>query len=537
MREAAPDKQTILTGKRLAVLVSVLLLAVLAGLRAWSDIFTIAWQDPEQSQVLLALPACIALLCMRRGSLAQAVASTSLLGLIATLIGAGLSWYGYLHATQSLWHFGALLMLVGAAWSVLGDQVVLKALPALIALLAMVPVPNLLRQDIALPLQQLTATGAEFVLVAFGLNVERAGMTLFYQGKPIAIEEACNGMRMVFALALVCYAFVMSLKLNTFSRLLLIGFSPLLAVLCNIIRVVPTVVIYGTVGDSAGDVFHDMSGWAMIVVAALMLLGLIRLLAWAEVPIYADQVQRPVRTPFTPIAAPHWAKQMFAPVGVVLVLSVALSYSLSVPGPDDAKAYHQHIQTIAQSTSNKITGLTAEPIELPEGSLKMLRANTARAIQYTDQASGASGQFLLIQSKDARDLSGHYPPRCYPNVYGYIERQRIPKQWQALGTTLHGFEYTFAQTDQPNAPRWVVMHFFALPNGTTTGSLPQMREAAADYLRRHEGAAQVQMLFSEALTSPQQREQLFIQTLEAHRALILTILGKPEPANVQVANG
>jgi len=521
-----------ITYERLAALVALVALAVAAGYRAWVDIATIGLQDPEQSQVLLAIPAFIALLCFRKESLAKAPVQSSMLGVIAAGVGWAVCFYGYMNAVQSFWHFGALLMVLGAAWAVFGDRKMLAALPAILALVALVPVPNLLRQDIALPLQRMTAAGAEFVLIALHFDVDRMGLTLLYNDKPVTIEEACNGMRMVFALVLVCFTFVMSIRLTLFTRFMLLGFCPLLAVICNIIRVVPTVVIYGEFGDRTGDIFHDVSGWAMIVLAALMLLGLIRLLNWAQVPIYSNH---PPKRPLPPSRkARRGGIQPFAgPVAVALLMVAATLHSLTIPSAADAKPYHRAVALAARQTPIGIDGLEAEPIDLPEGSLKMLRPNTARAVQYNDTFSGTTGQFLLIQSRDARDLAGHYPPRCYPNVYGYIEVDSKQREWTICGRVLHGVEYTFAQSSAPGAPRWVVMHLFALPGGETTGDLTQMRAAAADYLRRHEGAAQVQLLFNEAQASPRQRDQMFEQVLTAHAHLINTILDGPTQEHAQ----
>lgn len=506
---------------RLAIAVLLVLLAALSVYRAWFDLVRIGIQDPEQSQVLLALPAALLLLYARRERLAGVPLGSSMLGVATAAAGWALSWYGYMHAVQSLWHLGAVVMAVGAAWAALGNRAMLIALPALIALVALVPVPNLLRQDIALPLQRITASGSEFLLIALGFDVERIGQTLLYQGKPVTIEEACNGMRMVFALVLVCYAYVMAQRLNAFARLLLIGLSPVLAVGCNIIRVVPTVVIYGEFGDGVGDTFHDISGWAMIGVAALMLFGVLRLLSWADIPIHANA------TPTKPAAAPRRATPLprpIAPIATALLLLVAAAHTLSMPSAADANPYHRAVARAADATPIRIDGLESRPIEIPEGSLKLLRANTARAVQYTDERTGIGCQFLLIQSKDARDLSGHYPPRCYPNVYGYVLIEQTPRQWVIDGLTIRGTEYTFAESEAPGAPRWVVMHFFALPSGDTTGRLNQMREAAADYLRRHRGAAQVQLMFRETDATPAQRDAMLERVLTAQAPLIRSIL-------------
>ncbi|MFN3166280.1 MAG: exosortase/archaeosortase family protein [Phycisphaeraceae bacterium] len=514
------------TAARLATAAVLVLLALLAGYRAWFDIAMIGKHDPEQSQILLAIPAFALLLYFRRDALRFVPLRSSLLGLLTAGLGWGLSWYGYTHAVQSFWHLGALLMAVGAAWSVLGDRAMLVALPAIVTLVALVPVPNLLRQDIALPMQRVTAAGAEFVLVAFGFAVKRVGQTLYYDDKPITIEEACNGMRMVFALLLVCYTFVMAYRLTVFARLLLIAASPLLAIACNIVRVVPTVVIYGEYDEATGDMFHDISGWAMIVIAALMLLGLIRLLTWAEVPIYAPSTPPPMRQPVVKRRrATPW---LLAPAGCVLLLSGATAHSLSLPGAADAEPYHRAVVRAAEATPIAVEGLETLPLEIPRGSLELLRANTSRAVQYTDPRTGVTAQFLLIHSRDARDLAGHYPPRCYPNVNGYVEIDRATRTWQTEAATLRGTEYIFAESERNGAPRWVVMHLFVLPNGETTGKLRVMQTAASDYLRRHQGAAQVQLLIRESSATQRQRDALFVRVINANAGLLRTILTGPD---------
>lgn len=512
---------------RLPIAIGLIVLGIIAAYRAWFDMALIGWQDPEQSQVMLALPAFALLIFFRRESITAAPQSSSLLGSLTVAIGWGLSWYGYMNSNQSFWHMGALLMIVGAAWSVFGNRAMLTALPAIVALVALVPVPNLLRQDIALPLQRLTAAGSEFLLVAFGFAVKRVGQTLYYKDKPVTIEEACNGMRMVFALLLVCYTFVMAFRLTVFSRLILIAASPLLAVLCNIIRVVPTVVIYGEYGEDTGDLFHDLSGWAMIFVAALMLLGLIRVLTWAQIPIYAPPTPPPMMNQPVVNRPGRSLPWLLAPLACAVIMAGATAHSLSLPGASDARPYHQAVAAAATDTPIQIQGLDAAPLEIPKGSLKMLRANTSRAVQYTDTRTGVTAQFLLIQGRDARDLDGHYPPRCYPSVNGYVEIDRSTRDWAINGMTIYGTEYLFAESNKVDAPRWIVMHYFVLPNGKTTGNLREMQAAAADYLRRHHGAAQVQLLFRESESTPLQRDAIFTRVMNANTNLLQTILAGP----------
>src|SRR5439155_8827398 len=65
--------------------------------------------------------------------------------------------------------------------------------------------------------------------------------------------------------------------------LLLIG-SPLVAVLANVIRLVPTVWMFGHMSRASAEAFHSAAGWAMTVAAFLFLMGCVRLLQWAMTP-------------------------------------------------------------------------------------------------------------------------------------------------------------------------------------------------------------------------------------------------------------
>jgi exosortase/archaeosortase family protein len=92
-------------------------------------------------------------------------------------------------------------------------------------------------------------------------------------------------MRLVFPLLLVVYAFCFSLPLRSWVRATLILVSPLVAVACNILRLVPTVWLFGHASAETAQRFHDVSGWCMIGVAFLLLLGLIKVLDLMKIPV------------------------------------------------------------------------------------------------------------------------------------------------------------------------------------------------------------------------------------------------------------
>jgi exosortase/archaeosortase family protein len=101
----------------------------------------------------------------------------------------------------------------------------------------------------------------------------------------VAVAEACNGMRMTFALMLVSFAFALTTPLRGYVRVLVVLLSPVSAMVCNVIRLVPTVWVFGNCRASVAQAFHDFSGWLMLFVAFLSLMAVIRLLRWFAVPV------------------------------------------------------------------------------------------------------------------------------------------------------------------------------------------------------------------------------------------------------------
>lgn len=274
------------TGWHIAAVLTLSVLAVWAGWTQWADIFTMAWRDEESSHILLVPPILLWLVWIRRIRFRRCQPQFSWVGPLLILAGWGLSWVSFRNAFQAGWHGGAVLMLLGAITSVVGVRVLIHFAPAVMLMAMLIPVPGKLRLMIAAPLQTATAEVTKVVLEALGYWVERSGNLLLINDRPVAVHEACNGMRMVFALVLVSYAFAFTVPLRNSVRLVILALSPVAAILCNVFRLTPTVIFYGYADESTADMFHSLAGWAMLPIAFLLLLGTTRALRWALVPTY-----------------------------------------------------------------------------------------------------------------------------------------------------------------------------------------------------------------------------------------------------------
>jgi exosortase len=194
--------------------------------------------------------------------------------------------FGYRHNNiHTLWHGGAILAAVGAFFSFAGKGLFRKFFPAIAVLIFMIPVAAPRRHQIAAPLQTATATVTQAVCETIGMHVDRSGNLLMINGHDVAVAEACNGMRMVLTLFLVVYVMAFTSPLHTYVRILVLMASPLVAVCCNVIRLAPTVWMYGNASAGSAKSFHNWAGWVMLFVAFFVLTGIIKVLKWARLPI------------------------------------------------------------------------------------------------------------------------------------------------------------------------------------------------------------------------------------------------------------
>ncbi len=281
-----PMEQTdTFTIRRLIATSIMLVLAIFATGDIWRDIINIALKDEEASQIFLVLPIFAWLIAVRRSQLDDIGIRYSLLGPVMIGLGWLISESGYRASFQAIWHFGALLVVMGALVTMLGTGLIRRYPAAFFVLVFLIPVPGMFRQSFAIPLQEITALFSSTALDLIGIETLRNGNVIIYNDTQVAVAEACNGMRMVFALILVSYAYAFINPLKGWVRLGIILLSPAVAIICNVLRLVPTVIVYGHFSTSFAKQFHDWSGWVMLVVAFFILAGTIRVLQWLQIPV------------------------------------------------------------------------------------------------------------------------------------------------------------------------------------------------------------------------------------------------------------
>ena len=216
-----------------------------------------------------------------------------------------------------------------------------------------------------------------------------------------------------------------------------------------------------------------------------------------------------------------------APLCSALLLVAVFAYSLTLPGPADAEAYHARVADAAAHLPTTYHGWTAQELTMEPGSMELLRPNVAMRLRLSHPDYAEPMEFLIVQCRDARDLAGHYPPVCYPQVNGYVQLGAEPRTWHAGGLDVPGMEYRFAVNDMMGAPERYVLHFMLLPDGRIVREIDAIYKAGADYLRRHHGAAQCQLFIRDATLDQTARDRAMNEVLTAYAGLIHAIGSAP----------
>ncbi len=268
-----------------AILTSLFVAAAWTQRQPLADIVAIGLHDAEQSHIFLAPIVAAWLLWLRRSRLPLIQVQPSLLGPIVVALGWLMSWWGFTSGTQIAWHGGVLLTFAGVLTSMAGLAPLVHFMPVALVMLFVLPVPGQLRHSIALPLQEFATTVTHALLELLGVSAIKSGNVLIINGEEVAVGEACNGMRMVFALTLVVFAFAFGTPLRNGSRIVLLILSPVIAMLCNVVRLVPTSLIFGYGTIDNAHRFHDAAGWVMLPVALMLLISVLRAIRWLEFPV------------------------------------------------------------------------------------------------------------------------------------------------------------------------------------------------------------------------------------------------------------
>jgi exosortase len=146
-------------------------------------------------------------------------------------------------------------------------------------LLLSIPIPAILFNQIAFPLQLIASRLGEGLVSSFGVPVLREGNVIVLASTTLEVAEACSGIRSLVSLLTLGIVFGYFTDRRTSARVLLALSTIPLAIAANGIRVAGTGIAAHYLGPAAAEgFFHSFSGWLVFVTAFLMLVAVERLI-------------------------------------------------------------------------------------------------------------------------------------------------------------------------------------------------------------------------------------------------------------------
>lgn len=192
---------------------------------------------------------------------------------------------GVLGAELFLSRSSLLLAIAGLVVLVYGWNHLRAALFAWLFLLFMIPIPNIIFNEVTFPLQLLASRAAAWALPTLGVPVLREGNVIQLPAMALEVAEACSGIRSLMSLATLAVIYGYLLEPRKAIRVAFALASIPIAVLANSFRIVGTgLLVQYWDPEKAEGFFHAFSGWLIFVVSLALLFLLHRALelAWPK---------------------------------------------------------------------------------------------------------------------------------------------------------------------------------------------------------------------------------------------------------------
>jgi exosortase len=269
-------------GVAAAIVASGILLAywpVMTGLvDAWSN-------DDNYSHGFFIVPLAAFFAWERRQAFLNAPLRPSMLGLVVVAGSLMMLVGGMLGAEYFLSRVSLIGVIAGAVLFLYGWPRVRVLIFPLAFLLLMIPLPALIFNQIAFPLQLVASHMGEATIDRMDIPILREGNVLILANHTLEVAEACSGIRSLVSLFTLGIVFGYFSDDRFWMRAAIALSAIPIAILANGLRVASAgwaAHHYGAAGLEG--VFHDFSGWVVFIVAFLMMLALQRILLYLLPP-------------------------------------------------------------------------------------------------------------------------------------------------------------------------------------------------------------------------------------------------------------
>jgi exosortase len=261
-------------------------LGVLAVLSVWIYWSTLShllgqwWHDPDFSFGFIVPLFSVFLVWQDRHRLARISTQPAWSGLAVLALGLALLVVGQMGAELFLARLSILFVLAGLIILFWGWNLFRAMLFPWAFLVLMIPIPNIILNQITFPLQLLASKVAAGVLSAplFGkplVPVLREGNVIHLPSMDLQVAKACSGIRSLMSLTALAIIYGYLMEKRLWVRCVLAAASVPIAVVANSGRIVGTALVAQYWDPSKAEgYYHESWGWIVFVISLVLLYAL-----------------------------------------------------------------------------------------------------------------------------------------------------------------------------------------------------------------------------------------------------------------------
>ena len=224
--------------------------------------------DPDYSHGFFVVPLAVFFAWKRRAALAALPLRPHVAGLAVLLVSLGLFIAGRYGSELFLTRVSMVGVLAGLILFLVGPVHLRRLVLPIAFLLFMIPLPAIVFNYVAFPLQLLASRLGALVISATGVPVLREGNVLLLPGRSLEVAEACSGIRSLLSLLMLAIVLGYFTERRAGPRAAIAIAAVPIAVIANAVRVAGTgLASYWISPDAAEGFFHTFSGWLMFIVA------------------------------------------------------------------------------------------------------------------------------------------------------------------------------------------------------------------------------------------------------------------------------